>query len=128
MRAPGPRKAQVVQMVQIRAVLQPENMPASGNIINAKRAPICTKRTRGPSRARVSDSPLTLEPGARVQIPAPALTTRGAVEDGSPFRARQPPYRFNQGVFNQGVFGNLRYVQAHPPRGFDDSRIQIQAS
>jgi len=38
---------QVVQMVQIRACLQPENTGWWGYFINNKSASICIKRTRG---------------------------------------------------------------------------------
>jgi len=38
-------------------------------------------------------------------------------------RPLQPSYRFDE-----RVLGDPRRVQAHMPSGFDDSRIQIQAS
>ena len=64
-----------------------------------------------------------VEPGARVQIPASALTLRSAAEGGSAFRVAETAYGFFQ-----GVLGDLADVQPDFPGGFQDLCVDIEAS
>ena len=63
-----------------------------------------------------------VEPGARVQIPAPALKDRATPEAVSKFRTVQPFYRLDQ-----DVFGDPADVWAHSPRGFQDLPVDVLA-